>query len=566
MKTINLAQGSPEWHAHRATARNASDAPAVLGCSPYKTRAQLLHERHTGVTPEVDAATQRRFADGHAIEAAQRAGAEQIIGDDLAPVVGVDIVDGLELSASFDGLPMLDPIPYECKSLNDDLRACMDAVGGIEANDGANLPKHYRVQLEQQLMVCGGTRALFVAATRDGQDVRRCWYHTDAALRAEIIAGWRQFDADLADYVPPGPVERIVAEPVESLPAPVVKVSGQLTLQDNFKVFEQRVRDFLEHRLIREPKTDQDFANLDAQIKEIKQGRDALKAAKAQGFAQIEPIDRMAKTADMLDKLLQQHQAMAEKVLASEKERRRGEIVSAGVTALREHIAALNARLGKPYMPAIPADFGAAIKGRSSLAKMEEAVAQVLTNAKIAANETADRIDANIKHLDAVADEFGGLFHDAETIVLKARDDFQALVKTRITDEQRRREMERERIRREEAERLQREQQERAAEEARQSAPAATPAPTQPPATTSPSVVPMPARAPAAEAATMKLGEINAMLAPLSIDAAGLAKLGFSPVSTEKSAKLYAQASFPAMVDTLVAHLRMAAEKYREAA
>ena len=72
MKQHNLIQGSPEWHAHRANHFNASDAPAMMGCSPYKTRTQLLHEKHTGVTPEVDAATQRRFDAGHAAEAAAR--------------------------------------------------------------------------------------------------------------------------------------------------------------------------------------------------------------------------------------------------------------------------------------------------------------------------------------------------------------------------------------------------------------------------------------------------------------------------------------------------------------
>jgi len=62
MKTIhNLIQGSAAWHQHRATARNASDASAMMACSPYKSRTALLKERATCITPEVDAATQARF-------------------------------------------------------------------------------------------------------------------------------------------------------------------------------------------------------------------------------------------------------------------------------------------------------------------------------------------------------------------------------------------------------------------------------------------------------------------------------------------------------------------------
>lgn len=42
MKTLTLQQGSPEWAAHRAMALNASDAPAMMGVSPYKTRSELV--------------------------------------------------------------------------------------------------------------------------------------------------------------------------------------------------------------------------------------------------------------------------------------------------------------------------------------------------------------------------------------------------------------------------------------------------------------------------------------------------------------------------------------------
>ena len=65
MKTHEVVQGSREWHLHRAMFRNASDAPAMMGVSPHKTRSQLLQELHTGVTKDVDAATQKRFDDGH---------------------------------------------------------------------------------------------------------------------------------------------------------------------------------------------------------------------------------------------------------------------------------------------------------------------------------------------------------------------------------------------------------------------------------------------------------------------------------------------------------------------
>ncbi|MEG0414091.1 MAG: endonuclease, partial [Comamonas sp.] len=63
MQIVKLIQGTPEWHAHRAKHFNASDAPAMMGCSSYKSRSDLIKELATGLTPEVDANTQRRFDD-----------------------------------------------------------------------------------------------------------------------------------------------------------------------------------------------------------------------------------------------------------------------------------------------------------------------------------------------------------------------------------------------------------------------------------------------------------------------------------------------------------------------
>jgi len=571
MKNLDLVQGSPEWHAHRATHFNASDAPAMMGCSKYKTRSQLLHELHTGITPEVDAAQQRRFDDGHRAEALARPLAEATIGEDLYPVVGTEG----ELSASFDGLTMDELIAFEHKSLNDELRAAMTTM------DGAALPLAYRVQMEQQCAVSGCQRVLFMATKWDGDELverREAWYTPDLQLRAQIVAGWAQFAQDLAAYVPSTAptAEKVVAEPVEALPAPFVQVTGQLALQDNFKVFEERLRDFLDNRLIREPKTDEDFVNLDAQIKAMKQGRDALKSAKAQMLAQVQPVDMANKAADTLDKLLQQSCKMAEELLAAEKDRRRGEIVADGVKGLAAHVASLNGRLGKPYMPTVPADFGGAIKGKRSLASMEEAVSNELTRAKLAANEIADRIQVNLTTLREQATEVAFLFPDTAQIVLKAPDDLATLVKARIAEhqqkEQARIEADRERIRKEEAARLQREQEEErqrlAHEEAARvtagapapvaapSQAAAAPVPTPAPAP-APTVIAMPQRSAAAPTAhpTLSLGQIKERIAPLSITAEGLATLGFNGLK-ERGSVLFHEADFPHVLAAMVNHLQ----------
>ena len=55
MRTVDLVQGSDQWHAHRAKHFNASEAPAMMGMSQYTSRDALLKEKATGIAPEISA-------------------------------------------------------------------------------------------------------------------------------------------------------------------------------------------------------------------------------------------------------------------------------------------------------------------------------------------------------------------------------------------------------------------------------------------------------------------------------------------------------------------------------
>ena len=55
---LKLVQGSGEWHAHRRTARNASESAAVLGVSPWQSPYQLWLVKTGRVVPEVTPAMQ----------------------------------------------------------------------------------------------------------------------------------------------------------------------------------------------------------------------------------------------------------------------------------------------------------------------------------------------------------------------------------------------------------------------------------------------------------------------------------------------------------------------------
>jgi hypothetical protein len=215
---------------------------------------------------------------------------------------------------------------------------------------------------------------------------------------------------------------------------------------------------------------------------------------------------------------------------------------------------------------------------------MQDALDTMLANAKIAANEQAATIRFNREQLrpqDGVAGEdWISLFPDFTVVCAKPRDDFHNLVTARVAAHRQKLEQERDRIRQEEERKVrekvaaeQREQQEReAAAQRAQAVPASTPAAPIPPmaAIHAPaSNTPLPQKVtpitrPQGKP-SLRLGEINERLAPLSISEAGLAKLGFPAAGRDRSAVLFHEADFEAMCDSIVAHVRTAQQHQHEA-
>ncbi|RZI98435.1 MAG: endonuclease, partial [Haliea sp.] len=305
---------------------------------------------------------------------------------------------------------------------------------------------------------------------------RETWYFPDLNLRAKIIAGWEQLDAEVSAYVPTDIQPAVVAAPVQTLPAVSVRLQGQLSVISNLPEIGTALRVFID-RMVPKPATDQQFADAEAECKALKKVEDALESGETAALAELSDVDAMRRAVADLRNLARTTRLAREKLVTAEKENRRTQIVTGAAAALREHVDGLNQRLGKPYMPAVTADFGGAIKGKKNLDSMQDAVDTLLANTKLAANETADRIQVNLTTLRELAGSHAFLFADTSIIVHKAPDDLSALVKARIADhqaaEQRKDDERREQIRKEEQARADREAQERAAREAREQAEAA---------------------------------------------------------------------------------------------
>ncbi|HEX7636860.1 MAG TPA: YqaJ viral recombinase family protein, partial [Burkholderiaceae bacterium] len=470
MLTHNLTQGTPEWLAYRRDHFNASDAPAMMGASPYKTRAALLRELHTGLAPEVSDQQEYLFNRGHRFEAHARAQAESILGEDLFPVVG----SAGRLSASFDGLTMAEDTAWEHKMLNDELRACFRQMETIapahrEHAAGRELPLHHRIQMEQQLHVSGATRVLFTASrwsdAGELEEAAHCWYYPDEELRAEILRGWDQFAADLAAYVPPAVAPAAPAgRAPEVLPALRIEVSGQVTASN---LSEFRATALAAIRGVkRELSTDQDFADAESAVKWCGDVESRLEAAKQHALSQTASIDALFRTMDEIAAEARRTRLDLDKLVKARKESIREEIVAAARKAMQAHAGKLAAECAPAALNlAGLGDFAGAIKGKRTVASLRDACDTELARARGALEDQARCIRGNLAAFRELAAGREFLFPDLGALAHKAGDDFGAAVRQRIADheakEAARVEADRERIRAEEQAKLL-----RAAEEA----------------------------------------------------------------------------------------------------
>lgn len=559
MKLLHLQQGTQEWINARAKCECASDAPAVLGCSPYKTRAQLLREKHTGVPADIDIATQKRFDNGHRAEALARPLAEEFVGAELFPAVCVS--DDGTMLASMDGLTLDETTGFEHKALNAELRVIF--ASGTDDMDGSLLPQMHRVQMEMQFMVTGCQRILFMCSewTADGELVEEhhCWYYPDQVLQRQIAAAWIQFRKDLAAYVLPEPApEPARAEPMESLPAVSVRLDGALSVVGNLPSFAEALRAFVA-RIPKQPATDSDFATTEAACKALKRAEEALDAAEAGALASITDVESMRRAVADCRKLARDTRLAAEKLVDRRKLEIKEQAVMAARRALNQHVADLEGELAPMRLAPDNVDFAGAIKGLRSIASMQDALDTALANGKIAADAQARQIRANVATFKGAAAGLEFLFADLGQIVHKASDDFAALLHSRIA-QHRIAEQARESARKKADE-------ERIAAEAQQVAAAPSAAPVAHVAVSTPPAPSTSARGNAARAdepATLKLGTICERLG-FTVSAAFLADtLGLKPARTDGAAKLYRQSDFERICLALQGHVERVRLAQRE--
>lgn len=145
MRIVPLTQRTPAWHAWRAQGITASEAPIIVGRSPYQTPWQLWAER-SGVRPPKDLSTNPHVQRGIRYEDRVRQGFETRHDTLLLPLC-VQSTQYPVLRASLDGLSDADqPVELKVPARTTYARVCAQG-------DQATAYRLAWVQLQHQLVV-----------------------------------------------------------------------------------------------------------------------------------------------------------------------------------------------------------------------------------------------------------------------------------------------------------------------------------------------------------------------------------------------------------------------------
>lgn len=435
MKKITLVPGSSEW----IKSRSASKAAAMMGVDPKTTRNELLKMMATGIGKEFTEWQQRMLLDkGIASEPRVRAIAEEMIGDDLSPACATD--DEGYLTAAPDGVTFGGKIGFEAKAWNKEL------VADILA--GELKPERYW-QLEQQCLVWKLDGILFCSSDGTPEKFASLFYEPVPGRAEKLLAGWKMFDEDLANYKHVEAAPEVVAEPIADLPALCVEISGSVTASNLVEwkgIVTARIAS-----INTDLQTDQDFADADKMVKFLDDGEKRIDLVKSQAQANAADIDRVFRALDEIKASMRAKRLELDKLVTKRKETIRIDIQQKAFEALRDHISALSKRI-QMELPPINANFAAVMKNKRTVASLRDAVDTELRDRKIEASAIADRMEESLKLIDEAGYEF--LFKDRPALAFKAADDLALVIKTRIaehkTAEAKRLEEEREKIRKEE--------------------------------------------------------------------------------------------------------------------
>lgn len=216
MKTeLDVPQGSPEWLKLRHKYITASNVPALMGVSEYKTPLQYWTERQTKSTLPVSASTQRIFDQGHAIERKGIDYINKVFHLNLRPKVFVR--EDLGLLASLDGYSVqhFTQGPGEPDMIGQTIIAEIKGVGKarfLEIQKSKRVPEEHYLQIQAQLLVTGADECLYyVESLFDDREFDILTIKPSSKTQERIVAAVSEF-RELTEPPAPTYLDKLTTE------------------------------------------------------------------------------------------------------------------------------------------------------------------------------------------------------------------------------------------------------------------------------------------------------------------------------------------------------------------
>ena len=426
MKIHEMDQGSPEWAALRREFFCASDAPAIMGQSPYETRAQYIRRKISGLDLQTLDYVKKLKALGHEAERHMIARAEAFLADqgidsELYPTVASATIEGLPMLASLDGLSMGGEILWENKIWN------KQKIADIEA--GKRTCDYYQVQ--HQMMVTGAGRCLYTLGDQDGEKARHYWIERDEAEITKLIAAWKLAAEEIARGEAPAEVAPAVAVvPQQMLPALNVRVTAAVE-DSNVSGYCMQCLDMI-GAMNTDLQTDADFARAEADAKFCQTTEKKINQAVTAIRQQMGEIDEIFTALEHVSGQARARRLELSKLVRTQKDALKAAIVQRAQADGMAYAQGLQA--GRPRQDCLefPAPaLGDAGKGKRTMQSFNDAVHQALSDWKIEAAAAIARADANVKILNeaiASAPMLARIFANRQAAMRRETEDLRNLI------------------------------------------------------------------------------------------------------------------------------------------
>jgi putative phage-type endonuclease len=184
---MHMTQQTQEWHNLRRSMIGASDAPAIMGISPWKTEYQLWLEK-LGLYEQESTWYMKRGLD-------KEEEARQAFKKETGIKVFPDVVfskDYQWMMASLDGIDLTKQHVLEIKCAGKEDHEC--------AMDG-EVPKHYYPQLQHQMIVCNVNKMFYFSYSNNSQKVLEVY--RDNNYNVSLIENEKNFMKCLDELIPP---------------------------------------------------------------------------------------------------------------------------------------------------------------------------------------------------------------------------------------------------------------------------------------------------------------------------------------------------------------------------